>query len=154
MLAFDVYAQQRSDYPGTVPRQLQVTASSARIPLGRSMIVLALNKWFHVAFALRGLGPGAVNFSFSIDGPEALYIRAVRAFDGPDAMYQLYENGAVFANPSGLVPHTYDLAGTFPGITFRRINGTPDQDPATNDGSLLDATLTLGPLDALLVRRS
>ena len=68
-------------------------------------------------------------------------------------MYREFERGLVLANPSPR-PYTFDLATLFPGRSFRRIQGSPRQDPATNNGAPVAGTLTLGPKDALFLVRS
>jgi hypothetical protein len=97
-----------------------------------------------------GVGPGQVRFSFSIDGGERLRLRGIRAHPGPDAICRSFRKGAAFANP-GSVPYTFDVAALFPGRQLKRIGGTPEQDPTTNDGTALGDTLVLPALDALLV---
>lgn len=72
-------------------------------------------------------------------------------FDSPDAIARGFANGAMFANPSRS-ECTFDVATLFPRRRLARLVGSFDQDPDTNDGSRLGSTLTLGPLDALVVR--
>ena len=59
----------------------------------------------------------------------------------------------MLANPSRR-PCTFELARLFPGQRFRRLAGSPNQDPQINDGSAVGAEVTLASQDALfLVRR-
>jgi TAT (twin-arginine translocation) pathway signal sequence len=150
VLAFDVRADALADYPPGVPRRLQIIAFSDHLSEGFEQTVLVGASWFHVVLSFRDAGPGAVRFSFSIDGGEALRLRAMRAHVGPDATCRLFRHGAVFANPSS-TPYSFDLATLAPGRRFKRLRATAGQDPQTNDGSAIGDTLGLSPLDALMV---
>ncbi len=68
----------------------------------------------------------------------------------PDAIYREFDNGLVLANPS---PHSleFDLEELLPGHRFRRIKGTAQQDPTTNNGEPVVSPLILGPRDALFL---
>lgn len=44
-----------------------------------------------------------------------------------------------------------DLARLLPGQKFRRLQGSPGQDPTTNDGSPVTGPVTLGSQDALFL---
>ncbi len=150
VLAFDIFAEALPDYSPGVPRRLQVTAFSDQVSEGFEQAVLVGASWFHVVLSFRDAGPGSVRFSFSIDGPEALRLRAMRAHVGPDATCRMFRHGAVFANPSS-ISYSFDVATLAPGRRFTRFRGTAEQDPQTNDGSAIGQTLSLPPLDALLV---
>ena len=65
-------------------------------------------------------------------------------------MVEEFEYGVVLANPSPR-PYAFDLGKLIPGRHFRRFNGTPDQDPLTNNGAAVTAPLTLGPKDAIFL---
>jgi hypothetical protein len=70
-----------------------------------------------------------------------------------DVIYREFEHGLVMANPAPR-PYEFDLDKLFPGKSWRRLRGTPLQDPRANNGSPVSGKLTLGPKDALfLVRR-
>ena len=45
------------------------------------------------------------------------------------------------------------LSRIAPGRRFRRIKGSARQDPITNDGSAVGASLTLGPKDGLFLQQ-
>ena len=94
-----------------------------------------------------------VSLEFQVEGPEPVWLDSVGAHARPDVMYREFERGLVLANPSPR-PYTFDLATLFPGRSFRRIQGSPRQDPATNNGAPVAGTLTLGPKDALFLVRS
>jgi hypothetical protein len=67
-------------------------------------------------------------------------------------IYREFEHGLVLANPSPR-PYELDLERLLPGRKFRRLEGSPEQDPATNDGTPVGATLTLRPKEGLFLVR-
>jgi hypothetical protein len=67
-------------------------------------------------------------------------------------MYREFENGVVLANPS-FSPYDFDLAELFPDQRFRRLRGTANQDPRTNDGSEVNDTVELQGKDGLFLVR-
>jgi hypothetical protein len=149
VLALDLLAVKRAAYPATIGRQCTVKMAGSDGELEQTVAVPTT--WFHVVLGFHGVGPGPVKVTFTIEGDPPLKLRGMRMFASPDAIARGFANGAMFANPSGSA-FTFDVAGLFPGRRFARINGSVDQDPATNDGSALGSTLTLDPLDALVVR--
>jgi hypothetical protein len=66
-------------------------------------------------------------------------------------MVRRFENGAVLLNGSAATPHVFDLSELFSGEAYRRIRGR--QDPKHNSGELVDAPVTLGPRDGVMLRR-
>lgn len=150
VLAFDVLAGPRSAYPNTVGRQLTVTVTgSSGVPQTQTLTVPTA--WFHAVLGFHGVGPGPIDITLTVEGDKPLKLRGLRMFAAPDAVVRAFSKGAVFANPSGQQV-SFDVAALFPGQRLARIIGHADQDPVTNDGSELGSTLTLGPLDALVVR--
>lgn len=105
---------------------------------------------FTSGFYFREVKTPKVDLEFSIDGPEPLWISDITVHAHPDAIYREFEHGLVLANPAPR-PYVFDLGRFFPKTTFRRIKGSPRQDPATNDGSIAPARLTLAPKDALFL---
>jgi hypothetical protein len=63
-----------------------------------------------------------------------------------------FEHGAVLANPS-LHPFAFDLAALFPGKSFRRLSGTPQQNAKMNDGARAGTEQTTGSKNALFLIR-
>ncbi len=59
-------------------------------------------------------------------------------------------HGVVLANPA---PHDYEfnLATLFPNAKLRRLRGSAQQDPETNDGSPVSGKLTLGAKEGLFL---
>ncbi len=104
-------------------------------------------------FYFRRVASETVDLTFTVEGPEPVTIRSVTAHAHPDAMARVFEKGIVLANP-GLKPYTFDLGKLSPGRAYRRLRGTPAQDPKTNDGSPVAGPVTLGPKDALFLVRT
>ncbi len=149
VLAFDVLGVKRAAYAPTIGRQCTVTVSGNGGELSQS--VTAPTTWFHVVLGFHGVGPGPLNVTVTIDGDVPLKVRALKIFAAPDAIARAFVAGAMFANPSA-AEYAFDVASIFPRRRFRRLTGSLDQDPHANDGSEVGSTLTLGPLDALVVR--
>ncbi|SED49913.1 hypothetical protein [Ruania alba] len=101
----------------------------------------------------QNIAAGSIDLRFLAEGPGSVTLHNLRLHAGPDVMIREFEHGLVLANPSG-APHTFDLSALFPDHAFRRLQGTPEQDPNTNDGSPVGANVTLAALDGLALRRS
>jgi hypothetical protein len=112
----------------------------------------ANGEWFESGFYFRDLGPRAVDLTFEFEGGEPVFLAGLAAHAAADAIVREYEGGVVLANPSSR-PHPFNLAELFPGAKLRRLQGSPEQDPGTNDGSAVGATATVGPRDALFLRK-
>ncbi|MCW0483933.1 hypothetical protein [Gaoshiqia sediminis] len=92
--------------------------------------------------------------TFNFEGNESVTISDIAIYAAPDVIVRQFEGGLVIANPS---EHevTVDLEKIWPGEKFRRLKGSPDQDPVTNNGQEENGKVTLGKLDGLfLVRQS
>jgi hypothetical protein len=107
---------------------------------------------FTSGFYFRGQQQGTVDLEFTVEGTAPIWITGLRAHSHPDAMYREFENGLVLANPSDS-PYEFDLAELFPDQRFRRIRGSPDQDPETNDGSPVQGKVALQARDGLFLVR-
>ncbi|ABK17346.1 hypothetical protein [Syntrophobacter fumaroxidans] len=153
VLVFDAYAEPLGEFPVTLPRIVTVTvkmSNGSKLPI---LKVPVDRSWNHLVLSFRPLPSGSSTFCISAEGTERLRLRRIKAVAFPDLMYREFEGGAVFANPSD-APATFDLGALCPTGSFRRLSGSPDQDPATNDGNPLGSTLTLPALDALVTVRS
>ena len=137
-------------YPTSVARRVSVTAS--RGTQKRGSFTWAGGEPFTATFYFRNIGPGPVDLGFTAEGDAPVRFFGLTARSAADAAYREFENGVVFVNNSTR-PHTFEVGQLFPEGSFRRIQGSDNQDPATNDGQLLGATLTLGPKDALFAAR-
>jgi hypothetical protein len=105
---------------------------------------------FESSFYLTQLATERTDLEFTVEGPEPVWISRIAVYAGPDAVYREFERGLVLANPSDR-PYTFDLAGLFPDQGFRRLRGSPGQDPQINDGSQVGRAVTIGPKDALFL---
>lgn len=151
VLALDLAADPPVGYGNDEPRIARVTAKAAPpVPVvGQSALVgAALTRNY---FYFRDVGPATVDITFSFDGSQPIRWRNVRAFAASDACFRLFEHGAVLANPA-TSPHDFDLGSLASGLSLRRLMGHDDQDPVTNDGSVLGAGVTVPALDALIVQ--
>jgi hypothetical protein len=150
VVTLDIAADSPTGYPANEPRRLLVAPyTSVTAPFTQQCLVGPT--FASVVLYFRGVGPATVTIAFVLDGNLRVRFRAIRAFAAPDACYRLFDHGAVFANPSrNAVP--FDLSALAPGQSFRRLRGTAGQDPITNDGSPLGASVTIPALDALIVQ--
>ncbi|GAB6165070.1 hypothetical protein JCM19992_10700 [Thermostilla marina] len=105
---------------------------------------------FTSGFYFRGLKPGRYALEITFEGAEKVVIHDMSLHAAPDARYRRFEGGIVLANPS-LHPVVFDLEKIAPGVRYRRISGTPGQDPETNNGQPVGSTVTLPALDALFL---
>jgi len=158
IIKFDVQSAQETPYPATLLRRLSVTAqqvggsttNTQSTPTGTS----SPSSWFTAILYFRGLsGTGSTaTLTFGIEGNEAVSIRNLTAYNGPDVVFRKFQNGAVFVNPS-LSPYTFNVSSLAPGAIFKRLQATsgPGQDPTTNNGQPIGTTVTVPGPDALLV---
>jgi hypothetical protein len=107
---------------------------------------------FTSGFYFSNLDEDSVDLEFSVEGPEPIRITRLEAYSHPDAMYREFENGLVLANPSN-DPYEFDLAELFPDQSFRKLRGSANQDPETNDGSQVGDTVELQGKDGLFLVR-
>ena len=104
-------------------------------------------------FAFSGVASKSVQLELTVEGPEPIWISAVAAYPGVDAIWREFEHGLVLANPSPR-PYRFDLERMVPGGKFRRLRGSAEQDPVANSGAAMEGPITLGPREGLfLVRR-
>ena len=149
VLGLDLLAAPRPAYASTIGRKCTVKVAGSGGELAQTITVPTT--WFHAVLGYHDIGPGPIQITFTIDGDAPLRLRGLRMFAAPEAIARGFTKGAMFANPSRHEV-TFDVAALFPGRSFTRITGNVDQDPVTNDGRGVGSTLTLGPLDALVVR--
>lgn len=147
-------AEPLEGYPASVGRRVYVTATPDGDANGAvEGFTWANEKPFTAMFYFKDVGPGAVDLSFEVEGDRPVYFEKLSVHSAADAMYREFENGVVFANPSTR-PYPFDLEQLFSDASFRRLEGSEDQDPETNDGQPLGEGLILGPKDGLFVVRS
>ena len=154
VLWFRVKADPMRELPPDVCRRVTVRLAdppdAATTP--RELWTWANGEWFDATFYFRGLKSGSVDLELVAEDSGAVCISEVKAFGAPDVVVREFENGLVLANP-GLAPHTFDLAALYPHKAFRRLRGSPSQDPEANNGQGVGATVTLGPRDGLFLVR-
>jgi hypothetical protein len=105
---------------------------------------------FTSTFYFGNVQGGKADLLLEIDGPEPVRIRSLRITAHPDVILREFERGLVVANPSPR-PYTFDLASLSPSRTYRRLRGSPLQDPQTNNGAPIRGPVTIGPKDALFL---
>lgn len=139
------------DYPSQISRRL--TMHAVRDDGGGE--VREISSWFDdragtSTFAFRGIGPGRVGIRLEVEGQEPISLARLTAHDHPDVMYREFEHGLVLANPSRR-SYTFRLDEIAPGQRFRRLPGSANQDPETNNGERVGTTATVRPIDALFL---
>jgi hypothetical protein len=107
-------------------------------------------KWFDARFHFRGLSGTREDFTITFEDAGAVFLADIRAHAHPDVMARAFEHGLVLANPS-LQPYTFDLEHLYPGRRFRRLEGSPSQDAAANNGQPAGPAVTLQPRDGLFL---
>ncbi|OPZ16949.1 MAG: hypothetical protein BWZ10_01314 [candidate division BRC1 bacterium ADurb.BinA364] len=108
---------------------------------------------FDASFYFRDMGAGHFDVSVHFEGGEPVYLSNFRIFNAEDRWVGEYENGAILVNPATST-QAFDLARLFPGHVFRRILGSANQDPETNDGSIASARVKIPGMDALFLIKS
>ncbi len=108
---------------------------------------------FTSAFYFSDVRSTKVDLEWTVEGTEPIRIRSMRVYAHPDAMYRQFEKGLVLANPSPR-PYAFDLEKIAPGRRFRRLRGSPAQDPATNNGSAVAGQIELQPKEGLFLIRA
>ena len=110
-------------------------------------------KRFASGFYFSEIKADTVDLEFVIEGSEPVWVSDLTVHAHPDAIYREFENGVVLANPA---PHEYafEMDALFAGHSFRRIKGSPSQDPETNNGSAAARMVTLQAQDGLFLLRT
>ncbi len=108
------------------------------------------SEYFKSSFYYRDIRSNRVNLGVHIEGTSPVILKSISVHTGIDAMYRLFENGLVVANP-GNTDVAFNLEEIAPGRRFRRFTATSNQDTVTNDGSRTGKSLILGPRDALFL---
>ena len=105
---------------------------------------------FTSIFYFKDVRSESIDLQFWVEGTEPIRIASIAAHRHPDAVYREFQHGLVLANPSPR-DYTFDLDKLLPGQKFRRLQGTPLQDPEANDGSPVGGEVTLGPSEGLFL---
>ncbi|HUT33100.1 MAG TPA: hypothetical protein VNE39_06465 [Planctomycetota bacterium] len=138
-------AEPMKGYPREVARLMWVgTDDKTRF------MTFANDRDFTSAFYFSDVKAMEAAVEIAVEGSEPVTISAVTAHAHPDAICREFERGAVVANPAPR-PYAFDLGKLFPGKAFRRLRGSPEQDPVANNGQPVQGPLTLAPRDALFL---
>ena len=124
----------------------------AAITSAKSYMSWANDRSFTSAFYFRDIRSPAVDLKLTIEGDEPVTLEQISAHAHPDAMIRRFEHGIVLANPSRQ-PYAFDLDKLSPGVRYRRIQATPNQDTQVNDGRPVAGVVTLDERDALFLVR-
>jgi len=124
--------------------------AEADITRAKAYMSWANDRSFTSVFYFRDIRSPAVDLKLTVEGSEPITLEGLSAHAQPDAMLRRFERGIVLANPSRQ-PYTFDLSKLAPGTQYRRIQGTPNQDPETNNGSPVGPHVTVGERDALFL---
>jgi hypothetical protein len=145
-------AEPLEGFPASVPRRVDayaVPAGEGLRPQNREFTWVG-GEAFEASLYFQEVGPGRVNLRFEVEGEQQVIFESLRAHSATDGRYREYEGGVVFANPSTR-SYIFDVGTLFPGVTLRRIQGSNNQDPQTNDGSVVGEQLTLAAKNGLFV---
>ena len=91
-----------------------------------------------------------VDLEFTVEGREPLSLQSIHVCAHPDAIYRPFEHGLVLANPSPR-PYQFDLTRLVPNRQFRRLRGSPEQDPTANDGTPVGRKIRLAGKEGLFL---
>lgn len=100
----------------------------------------------------REVSLGSLTVEFEFDGIGRVFVRDSTAHAHADIVYREFANGLMLANPS-LDGYTFDLTTLLPGGRFKRLQGSPGQDTATNNGQNVGASFRLSGKNAILFER-
>ncbi|MDF3078984.1 MAG: hypothetical protein K0S09_2873 [Sphingobacteriaceae bacterium] len=146
VISMKIKGKPRAAYPAGMPRLF--TLSSTAQPFKQMSFVN--DKWFDAIFYFRDVKEASIALNVEIESFEDLFIKDIKVYAYPDAVYRRFENGIVLINPSRH-PFTFNLDQIAPGINYARLKGT--QDPGTNNGQPVGKSLTLGERQGLFLRR-
>jgi hypothetical protein len=147
LLTLRAHAQPRSAYPSSDARLLLLGQASSTATQFMSFVN---STSFASTFYFPGQSGSTLNFQATLEGSEPMWIDSISAYAYPDAMVRQFENGIVMVNPA-LQPFTFNLSALAPRRAFHRFQGSPHQDPQTNDGSSVGASVTLASKDGLFL---
>jgi hypothetical protein len=157
-LLVSTYADGMKGYPKNISRLMNVSVPKIEQGMNKFMSWIN-NEEFQSSFYFSNTPhlegspdiPVEIDFVFEIESTEAVWISKIVAYTHPDVMIREFENGVVLANPSPR-PFKFNLKELFPMINFRRIKGSPKQDPVINDGSsVISESIIINGKDALFL---
>lgn len=133
-------------------RIVKAGVAEAAITPAQSSMSWANDRAFTSVFYFRDIRSPSVDLTLTVEGDEPVTLERITAHAHPDAIVRQFEHGLVLANPSRQ-PYAFDLDKLSPGVRYRRIQATPNQDPQVNNGQPVAGTVTLGERDALFLVR-
>jgi thiol-disulfide isomerase/thioredoxin len=151
LVSLTLSAKPFTNYPGVtrlMTLQLVTPSKDSSEAQIRSSVVGGTS--FNALFYFRNLEAERINLIFQIEGHESIYLERLAIYAAQNGIYREFEHGLVLANPSS-VPYTFDLAALSPGNTFRRLQGSTNQDLQTNNGLAVINIVTLPAEDALFL---
>lgn len=110
-------------------------------------------EWFESTYAFAQLSPGTKALEFAVEGTEPAWIDRIEVYAHQNVMLREFEHGVVLVNMSER-PYTFDLEKLTPGKRYRRLSGSLQQDPQTNNGSPITGPVTLHSRDGLFLVRT
>jgi hypothetical protein len=110
------------------------------------------DKAFSSSFYFSEIHSPTVDLTFAVEGHEPIYLSDLTAHAAPDVVYREFENGLAIANPSPRSA-TMDMEQLLPGQRFRRLQGSSQQDPVANNGTVAGRKLELRPKEGLFLIR-
>lgn len=138
------------NYPQGIGRLIKVKPSDSAV--GEEIMTWANQKPFEASFYFRNCKEPVNSLEFEVEGSGRVWLSKITAHAYSDAIFREFEAGLVLANPA-FHDYTFDLQNLLPGRKWRRIQGTPLQDPKTNNGAPVEKTVTLGSRDGLFLIR-
>jgi len=150
-------AQPRRGYPENMARYATCSLVPTETQDTRTLVgsVGEQGTWvgrkpFSAGFYFPELKPGNYHLRLRVEGAEPVRVERLALYPAADARYRVFQHGLVLANPS-LHEVSYDLRTIAPGRKFRRIKGSPEQDPVTNNGAAVGDMVVLPAKDALFL---
>lgn len=108
---------------------------------------------FTSGFYFRNAEGTSTAVTVTVEGKEAVTIHRMSAHAHTDALYRMFENGIVLANPAEH-PYEFDLSAIAPGNEYRKLAASSKQDTVMNDGSPVRGVVTLSARDAIFLLRT
>ena len=149
-VSFTARAAPWTGYPDEVARRMTVSVSTGAKP--KSNAIFVNTRPFAPRLYFRNVQGPKVGLRFEVEGAAPIWLSKITTHAHADATYRLFENGLVLANPSD-GPYEFDLRQIAPGVRYRRLRGSSQQDPETNNGQVVGDTVTLMPRDGLFLVR-
>jgi hypothetical protein len=146
LVSLELRCDPRKDYPGDMPRLINVYSSENDYRL----MSFVSGEWFHATFYFRDIAGESLDLFFEMESNEPVWIRDLTAHASPDAVYRIFENGLVLGNPAHHA-YTFDLESIAPGRKYRRLTATPGQDTEVNNGQPAGPGVTLGIKEGLFL---